>query len=53
MKQYAIGFISAVLLLIFGVIIMGFTPAPNLNSNGKYQIDTLLIKQEDYLRNKS
>ena len=53
MKQYAIGFISAVLLLIFGAIIMGFTPAPNLNSNGKYQIDTLLIKQEDYLGNKS
>ena len=34
MKQYAIGFISAVLLLIFGAIIMGFTPAPNLNDNG-------------------
>ena len=32
---------------------MGFTPAPNLNNNGKYQIDTLLIKQEDYLGNKS
>ena len=53
MKQYAIGFISAMLLLLFGAIIMGFTPAPNLNNNGKYQIDTLLIKQEDYLGNKS
>ncbi len=53
MKQYIIGFISAILLLLIGFITMGFAPVPNLNNSGKYQIDTLLIKQEDYLGNKS
>ena len=53
MKQYIIGFISAILLLLIGFITMGFAPAPNFNSSGKYQIDTLLIKQEDYIGNKS
>ena len=53
MKQYIIGFISAILLLLIGFITMGFAPAPNFNTSGKYQIDTLLIKQEDYIGNKS
>ena len=53
MKQYAFGFASAILLLVIALIFMGFTPNPNLASAGKYQIDTVLMTQEDYLGNKS
>ena len=53
MKQYVIGFISALFLFISGALVMGFAPALNMNNTGKFQIDTLLIKQEDYLGNKS
>jgi len=53
MKQYINEFIFAILFLLVGFIAMGFKPGPNLNNSGKYQIDTLLIKQEDYLGNKS
>jgi len=53
MKQYAFGFASAILLLVVTLIFMGFTPNPNLASTGKYQIDTVLMTQEDYLGNKS
>jgi len=53
MKQYAFGFASAILLLVIALIFMGFTPNPNLASTGKYQIDTVLMTQEDYLGNKS
>ena len=53
MKQYAFGFTSAILALVIALIFMGFTPNPNLESVGKYQIDTLLMTQEDYLGNKS
>ena len=53
MKQYVFGFASAILLLVIALIFMGFTPNPNLASAGKYQIDTVLMTQEDYLGNKS
>ena len=53
MKQYAIGFISAIMLFLVVIVSAGFAPAPNFGLAGKYQIDTLLIKQEDYLGNKS
>lgn len=53
MKQYTIGFISAVLVFLIGMILMGFTPVQNMGMIGKYQVDTLLMKQEDYLGNRS
>ena len=53
MKQYTIGFISAVLVFLIGIILMGFTPVQNMGMIGKYQVDTLLMKQEDYLGNRS
>ena len=53
MKQYTIGFISAIMLFLVVIVSAGFAPAPNFGMTGKYQIDTLLIKQEDYLGNKS
>ena len=53
MKQYVFGFASAILLIIIAFIFMGFSPNPNLGSAGKYQVDTLLMTQEDYLGNKS
>ena len=53
MKQYVFGFASAILLLAIALIFMGFRPNPNLASTGKYQIDTVLMTQEDYLGNKS
>ncbi len=53
MKQYAFGFASAILLLVIAIIFMGFTSNPNLAITGKYQIDTILMTQEDYLGNKS
>ena len=53
MKQYVFGFASAILLIIIAFIFMGFSPSPNLGSVGKYQVDTLLMTQEDYLGNKS
>ena len=53
MKQYVFGFASAILLIIIAFIFMGFSPSSNLGSVGKYQVDTLLMTQEDYLGNKS
>ena len=53
MKQYIFGFASAILLLVIALLFMGFTPNPNIASVGKYQIDTVLMTQEDYLGNKS
>jgi hypothetical protein len=53
MKQYAIGFISAIMLFLIGAVLVGFTPAPNIGMTGRYQLDTLLMKQEDFLGNKS
>ena len=53
MKQYAYGFASAILVVLMAFIFMGLTPHPKLNGNGKYQIDTILLAQEDYLGNKS
>ena len=53
MKQYIFGFASAILLLVIALIFMGFTPNQNLGNTGKYQIDTVLMTQEDYLGNKS
>ena len=53
MKQYVFGFASAILLLVIALLFMGFTPNPNIANAGKYQIDTVLMTQEDYLGNKS
>ena len=53
MKQYAIGFISAIMLFLIGAVLVGFTSAPNIGMTGRYQLDTLLMKQEDFLGNKS
>ena len=53
MKQYVFGFASAILLIIIAFIFMGFSPNQNFGSVGKYQVDTLLMTQEDYLGNKS
>ncbi len=53
MKQYAYGFASAVLVLLIALIAMGLTPNPTVVRAGLYQIDTLLLTQEDYLGNKS
>ena len=53
MKQYVFGFASAILLIIIAFIFMGFSPNSNFGSVGKYQVDTLLMTQEDYLGNKS
>ena len=53
MKQYAFGFASAIIIMVIALIFMSFTPNPNLTSAGKYQIDTVLMTQEDYLGNKS
>ena len=53
MKQYAYGFASAVLVLLIALIAMGLTPNPIVVRAGQYQIDTLLLTQEDYLGNKS
>ena len=53
MKQYTIGFISAVVIFLIGIVLMGFAPVQNMGMIGKYQIDTLLMKQEDYLGNRS
>ena len=53
MKQYAYGFASAILVLFIAFTAMGLTPDPTLKTAGKYQIDTLLLTQEDYLGNKS
>jgi len=53
MKQYAYGFASAVLVLLIALIAMGLTPNTTIVSAGQYQIDTLLLTQEDYLGNKS
>jgi hypothetical protein len=53
MKQYAIGFISAIMLFLIGIVLVGFFPAPNIGMTGRYQVDTLLMKQEDFLGNKS
>ena len=47
MKQYVFGFASAILLLVIALLFMGFTPNPNIASAGKYQIDTVLMTQED------
>ena len=41
MKQYINEFIFAILFLLIGFIAMGFTPGPNLNNSGKYQIGLL------------
>jgi hypothetical protein len=41
------------MLFLVVIVSAGFAPAPNFGMTGKYQIDTLLIKQEDYLGNKS
>ena len=53
MKQYAYGFASAILVVFIAFTAMGLTPNPALKTAGKYQIDTLLLTQEDYLGNKS
>ena len=53
MKQYAYGFASAILVVFIAFTALGLTPNPTLNTTGKYQIDTLLLTQEDYLGNKS
>ena len=53
MRQYAYGFVSAILVVLLAFIFMGSTPNPKLNVHGKYQIDTILLTQEDYLGNKS
>ena len=53
MKQYAYGFASAILVVFIAFAALGLTPNPTLNTTGKYQIDTLLLTQEDYLGNKS
>ena len=53
MKQYAYGFASAILVVLMAFSFMGFTANTKLNGNGKYQIDTILLAQEDYLGNKS
>ena len=53
MKQYAYGFASAILVVFIAFTAMGLTPDPTLKTAGKYQIDTLLLTQEDYLGNKS
>ena len=53
MKKYAYGFASAILVVFIAFTVMGLTPNPTLNTTGKYQIDTLLLTQEDYLGNKS
>ena len=53
MKQYVYGFASAILVVFIAFTVMGLTPNPNLITAGKYQIDTLLLTQEDYLGNKS
>jgi len=53
MKQYIFGFASAILLLVIALLFMGFTSNPNIANAGKYQIDTVLMTQEDYLGNKS
>ena len=53
MKQYVFGFASAILVLVIAILFMGFTSNPNIASAGKYQIDTVLMTQEDYLGNKS
>ena len=44
MRQYALGFISAVLLILFT---MGLTSNQIIKKSGKYQIDTLFLPQED------
>lgn len=49
MRQYALGFISAVLLILFT---MGLTSNQIIKKSGKYQVDTLLLSQEDYVGNK-
>ena len=53
MKQYTYGFASAILLLTIVLLAMGLTPNPAVTRTGQYQIDTLLLTQEDYLGNKS
>ena len=53
MKQYAYGFASAILVVFIAFTVMGLTPNPTLKTAGIYQIDTLLLTQEDYLGNKS
>ena len=53
MRQYAYGFASAVLVLLIALIAMGLTPNTTIVRAGQYQIDTLLLTQEDYLGNKS
>ena len=49
MRQYALGFISTVLLILFT---MGLTSNQIIKKSGKYQVDTLLLSQEDYVGNK-
>jgi len=49
MRQYALGFISAVLLIL---LTMGLTSNQIIKKSGKYQVDTLLLSQEDYVGNK-
>ena len=53
MKQYTYGFASAILLLTIVLLAMGLTPNPAVTRTGQYQVDTLLLTQEDYLGNKS
>ena len=53
MKQYAYGFATAILVVFIAFTVMGLTPNPTLKTAGIYQIDTLLLTQEDYLGNKS
>ena len=53
MKQYTYGFASAILLLTIVLFAMGLTPNPAVKRTGQYQVDTLLLTQEDYLGNKS
>jgi len=53
MKQYVYGFASAILIFSVVLFAMGLTPNPIKANTGQYQIDTLLLTQEDFLGNRS
>ena len=51
MKEYVIGFTTGLIVVLTMVLSLGSTN--NALSPGQYQVDTVLLAQEDYVGNKS